>query len=184
MGENQLEYQFRRLLKKDDYRAFEIIFKHYYAYLCNFALRYTTNREDAENIVSEVFYKIWKNRKKIKIATSLNAYLFTSVRNQALDHLRKATVIEEPVHNLNFELNAKASNPEQVAIFNELESIIEEAIEQLPEQRRLIFKLNREEGLKYREIAERLKISVKTVETQMGRSLKFLRKTLQNEAVI
>lgn len=184
MGENQLEDQFRRLLREEDYQAFEIIFKHYYAYLCNFALRFTVNREDAENIVSEVFYKIWKNRKKIKIATSLNAYLFTSVRNQALDHLRKVTVVEEPVHELNFELNAKASNPEQVAMFHELESRIEHAIEQLPEQRRLIFKLNREEGLKYREIAARLKISVKTVETQMGRSLKFLRKTLQNEAVI
>lgn len=140
--------------------------------------QFAPDREEAENVVAEVFYKIWKNRATLRINTSARAYLYTAVRNQALDMLRRAKSGPPPPE---YAPATYVRSPEEDLIGSELQDQIQAAISRLPEQRQLIFRLNREEGLKYREIAQRLNISIKTVETQMSRSLRTLREQLPHQ---
>lgn len=140
-----------------------------------YAQQLAPDRAEAENAVSEVFYKIWKNRATLQVHRSVKSYLYRAVRNQVLDTIRQ----RKPVDVLTAGIPvASMRSPEEEMIGKELVAQVWEAVACLPAQRREIFLLSREEGLKYREIAQRLNISVKTVETQMSRSLKVLRKLL------
>lgn len=173
-----LDSLFVRVVEGDDYAAFEKIFKGNYKSLCAFASQIVRSRELAEEIVDDVFYSLWKNRKKIQINTSFRPYLLTSVRNKSLDCLRKMK------HEKRSDLETAATIPCEQSIahetlaYEELNQRIETAIAKLPKQCRIIFLMNRDQDLKYKEIAERLNISIKTVDTQMGRALKYLRKTI------
>jgi RNA polymerase sigma-70 factor (ECF subfamily) len=166
-----------RILNDNDYQAFHQLFAKMYNPLCQFCVKFVHVREVAEELVSDVFYTIWKNRARIEV-TSPRSYLFTAVRNRGFDHLRKMKKVmlcnlEEATH-----IATQCSNSQEVMVETELSKTIEQSISTLPKQCRLIFELSREHGLKYREIASQLKISIKTVETQMGRALKHLRQTL------
>ena len=166
-----------RVLNHDDYQAFHQLFARMYNPLCQFCVRFVHAREVAEELVSDVFYTIWKNRSRI-VVTSPRSYLFTAVRNRGFDHLRKAKKVtlcnlEEATH-----IASQYSDSQETMVEMELSKTIEYSISRLPKQCRLIFELSREHGLKYREIASQLKISIKTVETQMGRALKHLREAL------
>lgn len=166
-----------RVLNHDDYDAFHQLFAKMYNPLCQFCVKFVHAREVAEELVSDVFYTIWKNRSRIEV-TSPRSYLFTAVRNRGFDHLRKAKKVtlcnlDEATH-----VAAQCSNSQEAMMETELSKTIEHSISRLPKQCRLIFELSREHGLKYREIASQLKISIKTVETQMGRALKHLREAL------
>jgi RNA polymerase sigma-70 factor, ECF subfamily len=161
--------------------SFNMLFQKQYEPLCRFAYSFVDSAELAEEIVNDVFVKIWKNRESFEIRSSLQAYLLTAVRNRSVDYLRKAmrrrTQSEEACQNL----AADYGCPESHTISGELEHMIESAIDRLPKQGRAIFRLSRDRGMKYHEIAEHLNLSIKTVETHMGRSLKFLREQLQNK---
>ncbi|MEM8965755.1 MAG: RNA polymerase sigma-70 factor [Bacteroidota bacterium] len=175
---SSLERLFKQVTWHDDYQAFEKIFKSTYGDLLRYAMSFTSDKGEAENVVSEVFYKLWKQRSNIRINTSVKSYLYSATRNQALDGLRKTQSTQAMMEKTPSASSAHALSPEEKLIGQELEECIQNAINQLPEQRQLIFRLNREEGLKYREIAQRLNISIKTVETQMSRSLKALREAI------
>ncbi len=175
---DSLETLFQKVTLQDDYKAFEKIFKFAYGTLMGFTTSFLKDKEEAENAVSEVFYNLWKNRKSITVRSSVKSYLFTSVRNQALDILRKKKYPQMPLHLLHEYHCMTTDSPEDQMISKELEELILDAIASLPHQRQLIFRMNREEGLKYKEIALKLNISVKTVETQMSRSLRTLRELL------
>ncbi|MDN5213937.1 RNA polymerase sigma-70 factor [Fulvivirgaceae bacterium BMA12] len=168
---------FKRVVNENSFDDFELIYKHYYDYLCHYAWKLVDEKELAEEVVSEVFYKLWRNINKIEIKTSFKSYLFTAVRNQSFDHLkksRKARYLEDmEMIGPKF---ADRHSPLDELIFDELYYNLERTIEKLPQQCRLIFKMSRDQGLRYREIACALDISIKTVETQMGRALKKLRK--------
>lgn len=167
-----------RILKQDDYEAFQLLFRKMYVPLCQFCVRFVRMNEVAEEVVSDVFYTIWKNRNRIEV-TSSRSYLFTAVRNRAIDHLRK---IKKSVWcNLDqaHHVATDCSNSQELMVEHELQVKIEKAVSTLPRQCRVIFELSRDQGLKYKEIATALNISIKTVETQMGRALKHLRKSLQ-----
>lgn len=169
-----------RILREDDYAAFQILFKKMYAPLCQFCVKFVQVREVAEELVSDVFFTIWKNRHRIIVA-SPKAYLFTAVRNRGYDHLRKVKRsvwcdLEEANH-----VAAEAADSQEMMIHHELSGRIDRSIAGLPRQCRLIFEMSRDHGLKYREIATMLNISVKTVETQMGRALKHLRQSLPTQ---
>ena len=171
---------FWKVVNENSYKDFEKIYKHYYDYLCHYAWKFVNEKELAEEVVSEVFYKLWKNKKKIKVKTSFRSYLFTAVRNQSFDHLRKTRKVNyiddtEAISSRNIDRHS----PLEEAIFNEIYHNLEEGIENLPQQCRIIFRMSRDEGLRYKEIAKQLNISIKTVETQMGRALKKLRKVIQ-----
>jgi RNA polymerase sigma-70 factor, ECF subfamily len=165
-----------------DYKAFEEIFHHLYNSLCNYALKYVKDTTIAEEVVSDVFFKLWKNKSQINILSSFQHYIFRAVKNQSLDYLKNKNNQNLSIHEINFYVyDSYAESPEEEMSNQELDNKIERAIQTLPQQCKNIFVMSREQGLKYREIAEKLNISIKTVETQMGRALKALRSFLKNE---
>jgi len=183
-----MEALFVRVVRDGDYNAFSELFSRHYKSLCNYAMRVVTLHEIAEEVVADVFVKLWKNREQIEVHTSFEAYIYRSVKNQALDYLKlKAYRLHknEPLEAIPWShLHTDQQNPWEELSFNELYSEVEGFISALPRQCQLIFRLNREEGLRYREIADKLQISIKTVETQMGRALKVLRERIPRSRLV
>lgn len=173
-----LDSLFQRVAGSDDYGAFEKIFKGSYKSLCSFANRIVRSHELAEEIVDDVFCNLWKNRGRIQITSSFRSYLITSVRNKSLDCLRKRKNEKNSVLESASSVPCRQSIAYENMAFEELSHRIETAIQELPRQCRTIFLMSRDQDLKYKEIAEILNISIKTVDTQMGRALKYLRKTI------
>lgn len=170
-----IETLFKQTLEQSDSASFEALFKHQYAELCGFATRYLHSPEAAEEAVSEVFYKIWKNRSQINIKTSAKYYLYASVRNMAIDIQRQSKKQQHHSDDCLQDQAYPGPDAYETLIGNETQQKIDSAILRLPPQCRTVFQLSRLEGLKYQEIANRLGISIKTVETQMTRALKQLR---------
>lgn len=164
------------LIKQGDESAFEQMFREHYQALCAFANSYLLDLDNAEEIVQNVFYKIWERRETLEINTSIKSYLFSSVRNACLNELKHDKVKQE--HEGFVKATQSEGKEDGLLEQKELGYEINEAIESLPERCKEVFKLNRLEGLKYREVAELLNISEKTVEHQMGKALKVLREKL------
>lgn len=161
----------QRIARGDD-RAFELLFKSCYARLVIYARKYLSDSDSAENVVQSVFVKLWEKRAEVSISNPF-AYLMIAVRNTCINELKQAKQFQSLDQ---FPVNRPEDDemPLDEAIVNKVQSVIG----QLPEQRQRIFRLNRFEGLKYAEIASLLGISVKTVEAQMGKALKYLREHL------
>jgi RNA polymerase sigma-70 factor, ECF subfamily len=163
-----------------DLCAFENLFKNYYSQLCHFANAYTGDADASEDAVSEVFARIWERRTQLSIDISVKSYLYRSVANQCIDTLRKTyhkkTTLTSNI--ISYEDRVVSAGLNEQSEAKELAQKIEQAVRQLPRQCGIIFRLSREAGLKYHQIAAELGISIKTVETQMGRAFKFLRTAL------
>lgn len=173
-------------IKKGDIDAFEIIFKRYYKKLCIFAEDFVKEKHMAEEIVSDVFYKIWENKDELHITKSFQAYLFMSVQNTSIKYLEHLKVLKKYQEFATTALRNKEllySNNDQYPIANliskEIESEINAAIQALPDQCRQVFCLHRFNELSYEEISVKLNISINTVRTQMMRALKKLRENLK-----
>lgn len=174
----EVDEQIRRIQKGDE-RAYEELFFTYYSRLCGFAVKILNSDEQAKDCVQEVFLKIWRNRKNWQITYSLPVYLYQSVRNQALNKVEKRQnkrdytqqYYEEGFHN--------ATGTEQLS--NEQSNLIEEIwdlAQNMPGRRRMVFELHKKHGLSYKEIAEVMGITRKTVENHMGRALQDIREQL------
>ncbi len=175
------EEEILSLLQEGNEYAYELVFRRYYVSLCGFATRFVKQPETAEEIVQDVFLKLWEKRKLLKINVSLKSYLFRAVYNSCNNHLTRQKIKNK------YLLFAKESdsyedwfqNPILTKLtYKELDEKINEAIDRLPRACKNIFKMSRIEGLKYTEIASQLDISIKTVETQISRALTRLRKEL------
>jgi RNA polymerase sigma-70 factor, ECF subfamily len=164
-------------ITQDDHEAFKAVFHSFYPQLCSFIRRFVPSSEVAQELVQNVFEKLWMKRHEIEIHTSLKAYLYRGVRNQAIDYIKHRKVVqkweEDPASH---EFTPKLIDEEYHR--KELLAAVENAIQTLPERRRIIFTLHWSEGLTYSEIADVLGLSVKTVEAQMGNALKTLRSLL------
>jgi len=156
-------------------KQFEELFRCHYSELCSYANVFMQDLEDAEEIVQDIFVNFWNNRKEIQVVSSYRAYLFSSVKNSCLNKKKHILIREKYKEQNELELNQNSENPETKFYKTELEQKIREAIDKLPLKRREIFILSRYDGLKYQEIADKMGISIKTVENQMGSALKFLR---------
>jgi RNA polymerase sigma-70 factor (ECF subfamily) len=160
------------LIKQGDSRALDCIFRKYYSSLCRFAT-YMTNRKDlAEEIVADVFFRIWDKRETLTVEKNVRSYLFTATRHTCINYMKQEKHIME---DLSEDIVEETSGPEEELMYRELESRVTSLVEHLPLKRKAIFQLNRFEGFTYNEIAEILSLSAKTVENQMGKAIKQLK---------
>ncbi len=166
-------------IKRNDEKAFEKLFHQYYGHLCLYASHMLLDEVSAEEIVQDFFVKLWEKRKHLTIETSVKSYLYRSVRNLCLNLIQHNKTKLQHAKSV---ISDAAQNPDHEDQFYEIDLAqkIQESILSLPEKRQKIFRLSREDGLKYREIAEKLNLSIKTVETQMGLAIKTLREKLKN----
>ncbi len=153
----------------------EGIFNSYYEALCIHAYKLVKDKDAAEDIVQDVFTKVWIRRDEITINTSVKSYLYRSTTNTALNYLERNKRTTTEAEDVLEGFVGNLPNPETQAMNNELENSIQEAIEALPPKCRVVFTLSREEGYKYHEIAKELDISIKTVENQMRIALERIR---------
>ncbi len=168
-------------IQDGDMGEFERIFKKYYDPLCRHAFNILNDMDTAEDLVQEFFYQFWKNRAALTVRLSLNAYLYQSIRNNALrqlEHLAVRKNYAEKVFNGNQDTATEPAPTD--AELHDLTRVIETTLNQMPERCSRIFCMNRFDGKKYREIAEILSISVKTVEAEMGKALQIFRKSLKD----
>lgn len=163
-------------LKEKDEKAFELVFRKYYPELCGFALKYVQNQDVAEELVQELFCTLWKKLDNLVINTSLKSYLYSAVRNAAFNYFKHQEVTNRYTA---YQLErGETHTHENTMEVKELQSQIDKAVQSLPEKCREVFRLSRFEHKKYKEIAEELNISIKTVENQMGKALSVMRKEL------
>ena len=159
-------------IRNNNVEAYRLLYAQFYAPLCVYAQRYTSCVATAEDSVQEVFFRIWRDRDKLNITTSLRSYLLVSVRNICLN------IIEKEKLQLTYEQHILTTydpfETEDLYSVEELTVIIEEAINKLPEKYQIVFRMSRFDHLKNKEIAEKLNISIKTVEAYMTKSLKMM----------
>ncbi|HRW62554.1 MAG TPA: RNA polymerase sigma-70 factor [Bacteroidales bacterium] len=181
---NPTEQKTLKRIKEGDIKQFEIVFKEFYQSLCNFAIKYVKNIEQAEEVVQDTFYNIWKNRAELNIITSFKSYLYSAVRNNCLQVLRVRTLDIKYENYYKSHYNNESIDPVDEINAKELSDVIDKALNTLPERCRVIFKMSRDDGFKYHEIAEKLSISIKTVEANMGKALKHFRIYLKDYAEV
>jgi RNA polymerase sigma-70 factor (family 1) len=165
-------------IRQGDAGQFESLFRSSYVSLVRYAKTLIKDHDTAEEIVQDLFFRLWKDKEKIKIESSLNGYLFRSVHNRCLHWIEHNRVVERHEEEMSHHQPDIQENPSDILHYKELQERIASILERLPERCGKIFCMSRFEGLKYNEIAEKLSVSVKTVESNMGRALKEFRKAL------
>ena len=165
-------------LARRDEKIFEQVFKTHVKELNAYAFAIVKDEMAAEEMVQNIFYKLWERPEKLSINGSVAAYLYRAVYNECLNHLKHLKVKTKHELYMVRQANHQQDSASKNLAAKELQSRIQRALGQLPEQCRTIFQMSRFEELKYRDIAERLKISPKTVENQMGKALKIMRTEL------
>ena len=166
-----------RRLRAGEQASFDAIFRAHYAPLVAFAQALLRDRSASEDAAQEVMLELWRRREEVSITESLRAYLLRATRNRALNQLRHVNVQKRAEPHIMGDDSVSATGVSEL-VATELKSAIVEAIAELPPACREVFELSRGRGLRYSEIASTLEISVKTVESQMGKALKHLRSRL------
>lgn len=163
-----------RLIKEGDRLAFRHLFETYFTPLCRFMHLYISEKAVVEELALDLFMHIWENRQTLQIQVSLKSYLFQAARNRCLNELRKqkkTVSLDEISDEI---IDAGVYSLEET----ELQNLIQEAVLALPDKCREVFDLSRNESLSNREIADRMNISVKTVEAQITKALKRIKSFL------
>jgi RNA polymerase sigma-70 factor (ECF subfamily) len=171
-------------IKADNMFAFDVLYKKYSKRLYKFGYSILKSTEEAENLIQDVYLNLWENRYKVEKDSSIKYYLFTTAYNSAISIIRKKAKESQFIEYLKSmqEINEEPVNMELE--YNELKNKLDEIIKELPQRQKEVYLLHRAEGLKYSEIAERLHISVNTIENHMSRALKTIRKKLGNYSLI
>jgi len=169
-------------IKDGDIKAFETIFRRYHLPLCIYASSITGRADIAPDVVQDIFYIIWKERATIRIRSSVGNYLYGAVKNRSLQYLERMRVHERYVEYVSNKPEPAAPSPQEQLEYKELETAVDTTLARLPERRLLIFRMHRMQGLKYAEIAEKLSISVKTVEAEMTKAYRHIRQEIKNIA--
>lgn len=167
--------QLQMQIEKSNQKAFEDLYRLFFPRLFNFCMLYVHKKEAAEEIVNDVMVKIWEKREMVCTIEILETYLFVAVRNHSLNYLQKFSHLHIALETesglaeiINF------NNPEKELEWKEISFKLNMAIEKMPDQQRTVFKLIKEEGFKYKQVAEILGLSPRTVETQLFRAIKKL----------
>ncbi|MCF3109646.1 RNA polymerase sigma-70 factor [Niabella sp. CC-SYL272] len=175
MQATSIDFLFRQI-GEGQKNAFDQLFHRYYERMVRFALQYVKQPEPAEELVSSVFINVWQRRERLPEVRTPEVYLFVSVRNACLNYLRQSAKLRT-IHHAPVPDGAQSEDIGHTE-YRELEAIVHAAIERLPVQRKMIFRLIREEGLKAKEVAEILSVSVRTVENQLYKAVKSLADTI------
>jgi RNA polymerase sigma-70 factor (ECF subfamily) len=170
-----------RRIREGDVEQFESLFRSSYVSLVRYAKVLIKDHDTSEEIVQDLFFRLWQDRNKLSIESSLNGYLFRAVHNRCLHHIEHLKVMERHAEEMSRRQPERQENPADIIQYAELQEKIARILEKLPERCGQIFYMNRFEGLKYSEIAEKLSVSVKTVESNMGRALREFRKELTEQ---
>jgi len=175
------------LLAQKDEIAFEQVFKTHFNRLHAYAFTILRDEVEAEEMVQQVFFKLWERNvrrpadsfgENLSLSGNVSAYLYRAVHNESLNYIKHQKVRSSHQLHVAYSMKNEVEHPAKKVIAGELEKKIHTALNELPEQCRTIFQMSRFDELKYREIADKLGISVKTVENQMGKALKLLRQKL------
>ena len=171
----------QRIADYEDVAAYQKLFFHFFLPLKSFSFSILKSKETAEEIVSDIFIEIWARRKQLLEIEDLKMYLYISVRNASLRKLQqKQKTIILSLEDLEVEFASADPNAETFLINHELAQKIDHAIETLPQQCKIIFKLAKQDNLKYKEIAQLLNISVKTIDNQLSTALKKIASVLNS----
>ena len=177
--DKQQEYFVMSALRQDSKEAFSLLFQTYYTDLVLFCGNFVKDKDSCEDIVQSIFLKLWNDRKHIQIEISLKSYLLKAVRNSCLDEFRHIEIVRQ------YETEYGSSvldnyDTENYILYSDLYSHLSRALEKIPDLYKEAFVLNRFEGLKYREIAEKLNVSERTIEVRVSKTLDLLRKQLKD----
>lgn len=167
---------FKRIQNGDEL-AFERLFRLFYERLCNYALAMLNDRDEAEEVVQDIFVSIWQKRESLVITTGIKPYLYRAVYNRCINSIRHEQVKQQHKA-VQLAAAEQYAQPARHLEQKELQDRISDALSHLPPECGRIFRLSRHEQLTYKEIADLLEISVKTVENQMGKALRILRSEL------
>ncbi len=168
-------------LKQDDKEAFNTLFYLYAEKLYKFGLTFFIGESEAEEVVQEVFVKIWLKRVSIHDPKNFNAFIFTIAKNLIFNNLKRNVYRRKYEHYQMQNLNEGHNDLENEIIYLEMKTRLEAALDNLPKKRKEVFLLSRRDGLKNKEIAEKLEISIKTVEAQMSLTLKYLKEIFKSD---
>lgn len=165
---------------KDDYTSYNKLFVRYYSRLCYYVYRILMDKEDAEDVVQELFFTLWNNRKKIEIGENVSSYLYRMAKNLALNHIRTETNYRTALENREESPSYYEESPLES---EEFRIALNNCINRLPDRCKEVLLLHRVKGLKQKEIADQLSISVKTIKNQIWSSLQRLKKCLELKGV-
>lgn len=171
-------------LSKNQESTLEELYNYYYPRLYEFSRSFLKTEESIDDILQEVFIRIWQNRRKIKDPASFNAFIFTITRNLLLNEIRSRLNhqnLKEEIRKLSIAREYDGSNPTQ---YKDLKSRVEEIVGELPERQKEIFILSRTEGLSHKEIAGKLQITTKTVEYHISLAIKSIKAKLNGLSVV
>ena len=166
-------------IKRGDEKAFEKLYHTYWQPLLSAAIHRLGSREIACEIIQDVFASLWQRRQELRITTGFAAYLHTALKYKVLDHIRSQKVRDRYVSEIKRVVVPFHNTTAETIAYQETNNALHRKISQLPEKCRLIFNLSRFEHLSTREIADRLHISPKTVENQIGKALRLLRLSMK-----
>lgn len=174
-----MDQEILQQLKEDDRNALKVLFNKYYEPLVRYAIFHLNDIASSEEVVQDIFIYLWEKRDSLRIETSLESYLYRSIRNRCLNYLKSKTFrvykLSETADVLTNNHAYEGSNIET----EELEKLLAQAIGNIPEKSAMIFNYSRNQGLTHPEIASKLNISVKTVEYHIGSALKSIKKHLE-----
>ncbi|WP_159517997.1 RNA polymerase sigma-70 factor [Sunxiuqinia indica] len=171
-------------LRRGDVRAFDELYGLYSQRLYGFAFSMLKNKEDAKEVVQETFLRLWNKKQELNTSHSLKAFLFSIAYNITVDLFRERTKDADFLSQLKNHLSQESNKTDELLIFNELNDRLSNLIAELPEQRKKIYLMSREEGLGHKEIAEKMGIAVKTVENQINLTLKHIRKNIDSNSFL
>lgn len=160
--------------------GYELLFNEHYSRMVSYAYNFLKEQEASEEIAQEVFYQLWINREKTEIKTAISSYLYRAVRNRCINLIKHIDIREKYKAYNSEEIEKADKESTDLLTVNELDKIIRSSIDQMPLQRKKIFLMSRYDEMTYKEIAEKMGLSKKTIENQMGKALQYLREELKD----
>lgn len=165
-------------LQTGEHAVLEELFQAHYQMVCKTIHRFIKDKSLVEDLAQEVFIRLWQKRNQLNVTQSFAAYIRRMAINEALGHIRKSKRYQ--IEEFDTKQHQGTGNgTEELYLYGELKDNINQAIDTLPPRCKLIFQLSRFEDMTYKEIAQKLEISIKTVENQMGKALKILREKIK-----